>query len=735
MKNILIASIIILILLGSSNHSLFAQKYKYKEIFQIIQTQSKDLSYSMIKEYQKQDTISANPYYQLGLISQYWSESLDILTENEDVEYYINDAVNSFNLCLKLINEKEVRKNNDYYLWDKRDTKNSKDIELQDVITDINARIEHLNKLSQIDKKIILSFNLCVNDYNICWNKYIDFCKQYKQMNDLYLMANSETISQLNEICQKYDDFVKNFNQYKEYLKESAQKKYNQQYTIKEIDNYQLDGLVLANFLQNKFEIWNYKKWASNIIHMINTNIKDLRTEINKHMEKYVSNCEKLKQSYDLNSISYPYNEELVNHISIYDQQSFLNAYFGYLEIKFKLNKAIRQLEISKDSILQYELKNKLLISYEIVKLKKEVDSLSTDILKKCDELSYKKYNDFINKEFKGIQQAIEFFRNEPNETQNIINQSYNIIKNTLDQFLFNDTSKNSISADKKMIPFFCILPDFNNLQANKFYTVKIIAHKSIFYLTGYYSNNQKKINAFLACADKQKNILWIQHLNTQKLENPTGILIEPIEEGCLVLANGKIADQISNFLIKIDKKGNQTTINQILSTSYPRLMNYDEINDQLILVCKGINPTNDFTNQEITQIWMGTSNANPNWVLNIELTGNPFDIIKTDNEFVLFCNFSQYINEKNEKIINVTGIPNKPDICSFKISSDGKLLFSNAYKTKNASLGIKAYKLNSKTINILGYQTDFTDIIPIEKSTKLNLIYLLISNDGKLLF
>ena len=66
--------------------------------------------YSLLLVYQKQDPYFANTYFQLGLISKYWSKDYDALTNLRDVEFFIYNTGLYFGLASSKIDAKEIRK-------------------------------------------------------------------------------------------------------------------------------------------------------------------------------------------------------------------------------------------------------------------------------------------------------------------------------------------------------------------------------------------------------------------------------------------------------------------------------------------------------------------------------------------------------------------------------------------------------------------------------------------------
>src|SRR5688572_18410852 len=102
--------------------SATAQKVKYKEIFGLLSTKQYDLAEPFLKTYLKENTDNANAYLFMGLIYKEKAEADDVLLNTGRCIQRMDSAILFFDNALKIIDEKEVRKNKEYYVnYNRRD--------------------------------------------------------------------------------------------------------------------------------------------------------------------------------------------------------------------------------------------------------------------------------------------------------------------------------------------------------------------------------------------------------------------------------------------------------------------------------------------------------------------------------------------------------------------------------------------------------------------------------------
>ncbi|NJO92055.1 MAG: hypothetical protein HC831_26085 [Chloroflexia bacterium] len=170
LNNTLIIKYLIAFVLLSQLQFVYSQRnLKFKDVFKAINEKEKEEVYSLLLVYQKQDPFFANTYFQLGVISQFWSKDYDALTNLKEVEFFIYNTGLYFGLANAKIDAKEIRKNDKYYLNVDR-FKNLEKIEVEEVKTFIDEQIAANNEYKKNVYIVTNLFNSSINHYNRCIN-------------------------------------------------------------------------------------------------------------------------------------------------------------------------------------------------------------------------------------------------------------------------------------------------------------------------------------------------------------------------------------------------------------------------------------------------------------------------------------------------------------------------------------------------------------------------------------
>ncbi len=137
-----------------------------------------------------------------------------------------------------------------------------------------------------------------------------------------------------------------------------------------------------------------------------------------------------------------------------------------------------------------------------------------------------------------------------------------------------------------------------------------------------------------------------------------------------------------------------------------PRLMFYDDINNTLTIIFNGnnLNPYDETDDEQIVYI------INPDDPLLIyeqrfRARTQVFDIVKLNNRYLVFSNYEYYLDEKGEKLFTGMNEENARQVLVSVLSVQGALEKQVPINSKMPVTGIKAVKINSDAINILGYE------------------------------
>lgn len=280
----------------------FAQKVKYKDIFGLLSVKQYDQAEPFLKTYLKENTDNPNAYLFMGVIYKEKAESTDILINTDRCIQQMDSAILFFNNSLKILDEKEVRKNKEYYvMYNKRDLRSGEfGVKLSDVQFDLEKKIEGLRERIDKVKMVKFYFTKSSDLYNGSIDLFKTIQKTFPGERELYLRADEGMVKTLSGLSHRYDSASKMFENYKGSLNNLGKTKYNQVWTVSEIADFKNDGASLADFYQDEVKVWDYKKFADKALSIIEKDVKPTQDAL----VKFDIEINKLRQKMETDSVS-----------------------------------------------------------------------------------------------------------------------------------------------------------------------------------------------------------------------------------------------------------------------------------------------------------------------------------------------------------------------------------------------------------------------------------------------
>ncbi len=725
------------------NISSFSQnELRYKDVFKSISQESDNQSFSLLLHYQRQNPYFANAYYQLGNISYRQSKQYDPLTEFSDVRYFIYNTKLYLGLAKKYTDKKEARINRKYYNNIKL-PKGQKKITAENIINNIDSMIEDNAIYKKNVYPINKYFNKSIDKYNYCITNFKDINNKQNNIKDIYLTADEEFINKILNIKTSFDSTIYYLNKYQKAINKYPIKNYHQKYSIQPIITYRLDGLTYSNFFNNNFKLWDYNTWVEQVVKIITGNIVEIRNDIDSkdkeltNLLNVVSKNKKFGVSFNKPKVE----NKLIYKIGKYDYKSVIVSLLKYKEAK--INFLINNQNIFNDihDTACVTLLKRAKFYRELLESKQNAEKYNSMLDNGITTANVEKYKNFIDDKYKGI----KGFRNYAKKELKINDK---ILQNSFDNYKFyilkeekkHKSNFNFISYHKYQIPDF--ITTFDKEQpAEQYYTTNIIKTNNGEYFTGYYKKSDNSTFAFIAKTNLMNKIVWLKKYyyksNDYSKLNSYGTVLRNSDDGIFgVICSVCVQDTnnyVENHLIKITNSGKEQ-MNKKLSTNYvPRYMLYDDIDNKMILAYKGYSLKKISNNYENLVIEYCDSSCYSLWKQTFKLKGNIIDIIKTNENYTVFGNFSKLENKNKNEIIEVPQNSNKISVNVFScfINQTGEIKKINIYNSKSSYFGLRAVKLNSNEINVVGINSFLEDINDQKNNNNCSLYYLLTNEQG----
>lgn len=294
-----IVTFIVLLLVAPA---AMAQKAKYKEIFALLSSRQYDVAEPFLKTYLKENTENPNAYLFMGTIYKEKAEADDVLINTDKCIQHMDSAVLFFDNALKILDEKEVRKNKEYYIsYNRRDLRTGEfGVKLSDVQFDLEKKIEGMRERIDKVKMVKYYFTNAENLYKSSFDLFEEIQKSFPGERELYLRANETTVKNLTSLSLKFDSCTKMFENFKLSLGNLEKTRYNQTWSTADILDFKNDGKVMTDFYQDDVKVWDFKKFAIKSLSVIEKDVKPTQD----NLLKYDIEINKLRQKLEDDSVS-----------------------------------------------------------------------------------------------------------------------------------------------------------------------------------------------------------------------------------------------------------------------------------------------------------------------------------------------------------------------------------------------------------------------------------------------
>jgi hypothetical protein len=280
----------------------FGQKVKYKDIFALLNAKQYEQAEPFLRKYLKENDDNPNAFLFMGLTFQEKGSKTDILKATRVSITQMDSAILFYDKTLKLLTEKEVRRNDELYqMYNRRDLRTGEfGVRLSDIQFDLQKRIEGLRERIDRVKMVKYHFSLADSLYKKSNALFKTIQSAYPGENELYLRSDDKLMAQLKALSVRFDSCTKAFDHYKGSSSTLTKTGYNQVITLVEIKNFKSDGIKGANFHEDDLQLWDYKTFAEKTTQKIEKEIIPMR----EHLISYDIEINKLREKLTNDSVS-----------------------------------------------------------------------------------------------------------------------------------------------------------------------------------------------------------------------------------------------------------------------------------------------------------------------------------------------------------------------------------------------------------------------------------------------
>ena len=715
--------------------SIFGQRYKYKELAPLLDSVSQTSQVSLLMEYISEEPGQPNANFRLAMAHYDMFRKADPLLQFHSAIAHAKEASLRLLRAKLLVTQQDVRSDNEYYApyFKTVDSKGKPYVDFSVVQKKMVDAYDSTQAAQSKLPPIYHAFTKSVNQYDHAVKLFASINNQYKSMEDLYMLYDSDLESRLNLLKTYYDSALIHFKHYLDLKKEYPLPKYNQKYHINPIHIYRLDGLVnRLSFLTQDVEFWNYGAWVDNVIKVHGTEIAELKNKVEQN-ESRISGAIKLLEAgtpTKLQSI----DKDVIFKLNNYDRNSLALALLEYK--MYKQEWALRSKGIGVDSTVNLKLQ----LYSDLIQINRKADSLFFRLKSNVNPVSIKKHTDYLTKNYGGESGLQQYLTSE----QNQIEQSFKTYQDTLKNALLKSSGPVAVLGKLLKIGTYNVSLDVQPKPALPLATPGIFTLKQTrnpdgsMYLGGIHNLNKKQptINAFVARINPDGKSAWFKEfvfpLDSGGPLNTDNFIAEMVatQEGCAaVIRSIRTTDQVAkNSFIYLNADKGEGRVIRLNHNEILRKLHYQEASNTFVMAFKGREEVQQYQTTENISVTSINVLGDLLWNREITLAGTLQDLIPVNDGFLVAGNYSM-IQSANGKEIRTKVNQSQSNPFVVKLSSRGEVVKIMPIETPRSIYIDRIVKVNDGSINLIGFESTFSDAPGKNYSTG-NVMHLMTRSD-----
>lgn len=352
--------------------ALVAQKVKYKDLILLLNAKQYDQAEPFLKKYLKDNDDNPNAYLFMGIIFHEKASKKDVLKETTLMVQDMDSAVLFYDKAYKAIDEKEIKRNSEYYeAYNRRDLRTGEfGVKLSDVKFDLEKKMQGLKERKESVKKLKEYYSSSELLYSEATARFKFMQSKYGTQRGVFLQSTEKTLAELQHVIDAVDSLLVAFDNYKNTSQLLGKTGYNQALNLQPIKDFEKDGHTSADFTKDDLKLWDFKAWAETTKSRIEKEVNPMRDqlvaydiELNKLREKLRKDSVSVRNELDLLSKNSP-----VTQLKAFDPDPLPGGIF-------EMKKA--ELEYNSDQISDRQLKDSANVNLQIALVSKELADIS----------------------------------------------------------------------------------------------------------------------------------------------------------------------------------------------------------------------------------------------------------------------------------------------------------------------------------------------------------------------
>ncbi len=395
------------ILMLSLTFSVLGQKIKYKDLYPLLDVQDYENALPNLKTFlaNPKNADHANAHLQMATITELRAKALKPLVQAELINSAVDSAVRFFEIAKSLIDEKEIKKNDDYYQsYNRRDLRTGEfGIKVSDVHLDIEQRIQALEKLKEDKTTLNTLLEQVEAKYSDLKNIFSDLSEFHREENLLILRANEEIFATLDDLIDGTIDVRSDIYAIEGLVNDLPTKPFEFKLEEKLIRDFANDGRESPASIHGDFVLWDYESWAKKIKRIVDVDLAPAR-ELTAGYDEDLMNIQKTISEHgeiNLEDFSWEVAPKVVKVLTQFEPEPYpiyiFQMHLQETSLKYLMSEYyFPELLDSLDINFQYERAD------TVVKALEAYEETILDLLVREKFSPEEKYRDYFERRFKG---------------------------------------------------------------------------------------------------------------------------------------------------------------------------------------------------------------------------------------------------------------------------------------------------------------------------------------------
>jgi hypothetical protein len=328
--------IVFLLIIGFAQNS-DAQRIRYKNLFPILQSKDYKTAEPQLLKFLEENDDEANAYFYLGEIIVSKLDSIEIFPSTVKFDSMANKAIEAYKKSIELVDDREVRKNDDYYAaYNRRDLRTGKfTIKKSDIHLDYENKIKEVVKKKELITELHELKDQSIQEYESFAQLVEDFQSRFPDESAYLLRSNPDDLVASKNIIANYKKFIAIYKDFTDKLKSLNHPSYKPELKTIHIVNWNGLKLLKSDFSDFSITIQDYEDYLNKLNEKIEKEVKplkDLLYKTDSEFNQAISNNLKVNDSSEIQKMNIP--EELNEGLKKYNQDEVILNLLKYKKQK-----------------------------------------------------------------------------------------------------------------------------------------------------------------------------------------------------------------------------------------------------------------------------------------------------------------------------------------------------------------------------------------------------------------